>query len=72
MSKYGVQTVHGWMYGDVITTPRGDNGFGYDPIFIPKGYDQTLGELSSDVKKEFSHRSKALKLAKVILDTIKL
>ena len=72
MSKYGVQTVHGWMYGDVTITPRGDNGFGYDPIFIPKGYEQTLGELSSDVKKEFSHRSKALKLAKVILDTIKL
>ncbi len=62
--------VHGWMYGDVIDTPRGDGGFGYDPIFIPSGYTKTLAELSSDVKKEFSHRAKALKLAKIILSTL--
>ena len=72
VSKYGVQTVHGWMYGEVITTPRGDNGFGYDPIFIPEGYDKTLGELQSDVKKELSHRSKALRLAKIVAGTIKV
>lgn len=72
VSKYGVQSVHGWMYGRVITTPKGENGFGYDPIFIPEGYDKTLGELESDVKKDLSHRSKALSLAKVIIQTIKL
>ncbi len=71
VSKYGVQTVHGWMYGEVITTPRGENGFGYDPIFIPEGYDKTLGELESDVKRNLSHRSKALNLAKIIINTIK-
>jgi XTP/dITP diphosphohydrolase len=69
--KGGVQTVHGWMHGKVITTPRGTNGFGYDPIFIPEGFEQTLGELESDVKKELSHRSKALGLAKIVIQTIK-
>ncbi len=72
VSRQGVQTVHGWMYGKVITTPRGENGFGYDPIFIPEGYDKTLGELQSDVKKELSHRSKALRLAKIVAGTIKV
>ncbi|SFV52039.1 Nucleoside 5-triphosphatase RdgB (dHAPTP, dITP, XTP-specific) [hydrothermal vent metagenome] len=72
VSKDGVRTVHGWMYGEVITTPRGENGFGYDPIFIPEGYKKTLGELESDVKKELSHRSKALHLAKIVAGTIKV
>jgi len=67
VSKYGEYSVHGWMYGDVITTPRGDNGFGYDPIFIPQGYNKTLGELENSIKKSISHRSKALKLAKPII-----
>jgi len=71
VSKHGVQSVHGWMYGKVITTPRGKNGFGYDPIFIPEGFDKTLGELESDVKKELSHRSKALALATMLIGTIK-
>ena len=72
VSRNGVQTVHGWMYGDVIATPRGENGFGYDPIFIPEGYKKTLGELESEVKKELSHRSKALRLAKIVAGTIKV
>ncbi len=71
-SRHGMQTVHGWMYGNVITVARGENGFGYDPIFIPEGYDKTLGELQSDVKKELSHRSKALRLAKIVAGTIKV
>ncbi|MCK4440742.1 MAG: RdgB/HAM1 family non-canonical purine NTP pyrophosphatase [Sulfurovaceae bacterium] len=67
VSKYEEYSVHGWMYGDIITTPRGENGFGYDPIFIPSGYKQTLGELDDNLKKSISHRSKALKLAKPII-----
>lgn len=63
-------TVHGWMYGEVISSPQGDHGFGYDPIFIPEGFDQTLGELEDTVKKELSHRSQALKLVKTILQTL--
>ncbi|MEE8588884.1 MAG: RdgB/HAM1 family non-canonical purine NTP pyrophosphatase [Sulfurimonadaceae bacterium] len=71
VTKEGEQVVHGWMYGDVITTPRGENGFGYDPCFIPEGFDKTLGELDDEVKKGLSHRSKALYLAKLVLGTIK-
>ncbi len=61
------RTVHGWMYGTALTQARGDGGFGYDPMFIPLGHKKTLGELDDVVKKELSHRSKALKLAKKIL-----
>ncbi|RXK02780.1 non-canonical purine NTP pyrophosphatase [Halarcobacter bivalviorum] len=63
-------SVHGWMHGKVINKEIGDGGFGYDPMFIPNGFDKTLGELPSEVKKEFSHRSKALDLAKKVLDVI--
>ena len=45
VTREGESCVHGWMHGDVTTEPRGENGFGYDPIFIPSGYNQTLGEL---------------------------
>ncbi len=62
--------VHGWMHGEVIDHARGENGFGYDPIFIPEGFDQTLGELDSDVKKRLSHRSKAIRLVGKILSTL--
>ena len=65
-----VYTVHGWMHGMVINKQIGDGGFGYDPMFIPNGFDKTLGELNHEVKKEFSHRSKALKLAIKVLEVI--
>ena len=65
-----VYTVHGWMHGDVINKELGTGGFGYDPMFIPHGFDKTLGELAPEVKKEFSHRSKALNLAMKVLDVI--
>ena len=67
VSKYGDFVVHGWMHGSVITTPRGNNGFGYDPIFIPEGFNKTLGELDSEVKKSISHRTKAIDLALPII-----
>lgn len=71
VSREGESCVHGWMYGDVITELRGENGFGYDPSFIPSGFEHTLGELDNDVKKGLSHRSKALELAKILIDQIK-
>ena len=63
--------MHGWMYGKVIDEPRGDGGFGYDPMFIPEGFDKTLGELDLEIKSELSHRSKALSLAKPIIEMLK-
>ena len=47
--------------GNIAQEKRGDRGFGYDPIFIPEGFDKTFGELSLDVKNEISHRGKAMK-----------
>jgi len=64
------RTVHGWMHGIALTEARGNGGFGYDPMFTPLGYDKTLGELDDAIKKELSHRSKALYLAKKILKSL--
>jgi XTP/dITP diphosphohydrolase len=69
VGEKGEFCVHGWMHGNVIDEKRGTNGFGYDPIFIPLGFDKTLGELGDAVKKKLSHRSQALKLAKIIIKT---
>jgi XTP/dITP diphosphohydrolase len=66
-SSLGEYVVHGWMHGDVIAQIRGDGGFGYDPCFIPEGYEKSLGELEKSVKSEISHRAMALGLAKPIL-----
>jgi len=71
VSKYGEYVVHGWMHGDVIDEVRGDKGFGYDPIFIPAGFDKTLGELDESVKKKISHRAQAMKLAQPIIQMLK-
>jgi XTP/dITP diphosphohydrolase len=72
VSREGESCVHGWMHGTVLTEPQGENGFGYDPMFIPDGFDKTLGELGSEVKVGISHRSKALHLAKILIDQIKI
>ena len=50
--------------GRIAESIRGDNGFGYDPIFIPEGSDQTFGELAASVKSRISHRAKALRKAR--------
>lgn len=71
VSKYGEYVVHGWMHGDVIDEARGDKGFGYDPMFIPAGFDKTLGELDDEVKKELSHRAQAMRLAQPIIQMLK-
>ena len=64
------RTVHGWMYGTALAKAVGEGGFGYDPMFIPLGYEKTLGELDDATKKKLSHRSKALSLAKKVLKTL--
>ena len=70
VSKYGEYVVHGWMHGDALNELRGDKGFGYDPMFVPKGYRQTLGELDDEVKSKISHRAQALALAKPIIQML--
>jgi len=70
VTKETEKTVHGWMHGSAITEARGGEGFGYDPMFIPLGYDKTLGELDNEIKKKLSHRSQALTLAKKILKNL--
>ena len=45
--------------GHITEKPAGDNGFGYDPVFIPEGYDKTFAELPQLIKNEISHRRKA-------------
>jgi XTP/dITP diphosphohydrolase len=57
----GEVVVHGDMPGRLIREPRGSNGFGYDPIFVPDGYEQTSAELDIDAKDAISHRGKALR-----------
>jgi XTP/dITP diphosphohydrolase len=51
----------GRMPGHLIREPRGTNGFGYDPIFVPDGYTQTSGELDHDTKDSISHRGQSLR-----------
>jgi len=46
--------------GTIAEKPSGNSGFGYDPIFIPEGYDQTFAELSLEIKNKISHRGRAL------------
>ncbi|HEF1919305.1 TPA: RdgB/HAM1 family non-canonical purine NTP pyrophosphatase [Campylobacter coli] len=70
VSLEGEWTVHGIMHGHVINTERGENGFGYDSLFIPKGFDKTLAELSNDEKNRLSHRFKALELARIVLKVL--
>jgi XTP/dITP diphosphohydrolase len=54
-----VFTAEGVCSGRIAAEPRGKFGFGYDPIFIPDGFDRTFGELSAKIKAKISHRSRA-------------
>ncbi len=51
----------GYCYGKITHSPKGLNGFGYDPIFLPDNYNETIAELPEDVKNTISHRFNALK-----------
>jgi XTP/dITP diphosphohydrolase len=56
-------TVEGRCEGKILEAPRGAQGFGYDPLFVPDGHEQTFSELAGDVKNRISHRAAALRRA---------
>ena len=62
-----VLVVRGVCEGRIIRMPRGTEGFGYDPVFVPVGYDKTFAELGDEIKNQISHRAKALDEAKKLL-----
>ena len=53
-------TFEGGVEGTIVDHPRGDRGFGYDPIFLPDGFDKTFGEIPAETKNKISHRAKAI------------
>ncbi|QSH41150.1 RdgB/HAM1 family non-canonical purine NTP pyrophosphatase [Lentisphaerota bacterium ZTH] len=55
-----IETFRGEIEGVIIDAPRGENGFGYDPVFLPDGYDKTFAELSQEEKNKISHRARAV------------
>jgi XTP/dITP diphosphohydrolase len=59
-----VRTARGTVEGRLIRESRGSGGFGYDPIFVPDGHDETFGELPPSVKNGISHRARALAIAR--------
>lgn len=58
----------GRVTGTISDSSRGENGFGYDPIFIPEGHDQTFAELGDKVKNSLSHRARAFSAARAHLE----
>lgn len=56
-----VETVEGRVEGRLVWPPRGDRGFGYDPMFVPDGHDVTFGEMDPDEKHRISHRADAFR-----------
>ena len=66
-----VYSAEGICAGSIAAEPRGINGFGYDPVFVPDGFGSTFGELPDDVKKRISHRAKAAeRIIRYLLDYI--
>lgn len=59
----------GHCHGNVLEEPTGDGGFGYDPLFVPKGYDKSFGELPPAVKNSISHRGEAVSKMVSFLNT---
>lgn len=56
-----IHQFEGLVNGSILAEKRGTGGFGYDPVFLPDGYETTFGEMSREVKNEISHRAAAIK-----------
>jgi XTP/dITP diphosphohydrolase len=66
----GETVVEGICPGKIAFAPRGQSGFGYDPVFVPEGWQQTLGEVSLAEKNRVSHRAQALQAALPVLQKL--
>lgn len=64
------KSFEGRVDGTIAKTRAGEGGFGFDPLFVPEGYDKTFAQLGADVKNQISHRGRALKLFVEYLQTI--
>ncbi len=62
------EVVIGICEGRITHAPVGESGFGYDPIFVPDGYEQTFAELGENIKNQMSHRAKALQQALALIE----
>jgi len=62
--------IEGIIEGTIIDEARGDAGFGYDPIFVPRGHTVTFAELGEEVKNTISHRAEAIKKLKQLIDEL--
>lgn len=69
-SEQHVKCFEGIVEGEIIRERRGGEGFGYDPIFQPTGYDKTFAELGTDVKNQISHRARATQKLAEYLNTL--
>jgi XTP/dITP diphosphohydrolase len=59
-SEMDILVARGECEGHILTEERGAGGFGYDPLFVPDGYEKSFGEMGVSVKNQISHRAKAL------------
>lgn len=60
-SETNLWMARGQVFGQIRTAPRGNQGFGYDPLFVPDGHERTFAEMSLNEKNNLSHRARALK-----------
>ncbi len=68
VEEYSAKTFVGRCYGEITKEKKGENGFGYDPVFYIKEYKKTMAELSPEIKNKISHRAKACLALKEELD----
>lgn len=61
------RTVEGRTEGVILESPRGEGGFGYDPLFLPDGCDLAYAEMPADLKNRVSHRGKAIRAARALI-----
>jgi XTP/dITP diphosphohydrolase len=73
LARNGSELAHfeGTVEGTILAQPRGEGGFGYDPLFIPEGHTGTFSELGDEIKNQLSHRARALAKAVAWLTTVR-